>query len=63
MELTSGRPGWPSLWTLGGSFRVGVFGDLTFRPSAIFSGIFLLTFETIPGGVHRVAVLSGGVVV
>ena len=39
IDETSGRPGWPSLWTLGGSFSIGVLGLLTFSPSAIFSGI------------------------
>ena len=39
MELTSGRPGCPGLWTFGGSLSVGVLGDTTFNPSAIFSGI------------------------
>ena len=37
IELTSGLPGLPSLWTLGRSFRIVVLGLLTFKPSAILS--------------------------
>ena len=36
IEETIGLPGWFSLYTLGGSFRVGVFGLCDFKPSAIY---------------------------
>ena len=38
IEETIGLPGWFSLCTLGGNWRVGVFGLCDFKPSAIFSG-------------------------
>ena len=49
VEETIGLPGWFSLCTLVGSFRVGAFGLCDFKPSAILFGRlwFALNMSTV----------------